>query len=215
MRYFFLIYSLLLLLGILVLPNRFEKFSETEWRLFPDMDEQDKLLGQRPSNFFSDGRGARIPDKNIVPMGFAPLTEETKDTLADFSFTNGTSYLYTGKIDGADGKGFPEELNIKTLKDARQLLAHGKERYDINCSACHGVSGNGKGVVQSRSAIFAGIPDLVGGASALALPEGNIFGIITNGRNLMGSFKHNTTIKDRWAIIAYLRSLQEAKKAAK
>lgn len=212
MRYFFLIYALILLLVILVFPNRLGKFAQTEWRIFPDMDEQDKVLGQRESNFFADGRGARTPDKNLVPMGFAPLTAESRNELPEFGFTNGTGYVFTGKDGEEHGSGIPKELNIKTENDARQLLAHGEERYNINCSACHGVAANGEGVVKARG--FTAIPSLVSG-NVLNLKDGNIFEIITDGRGLMGSFKHNTSIKDRWAIVAYLRALQDADKASK
>lgn len=210
MKYFFLIYSLLLLLVLLFLPNRYGKFAQTEWRIFPDMDEQDKLLGQRESHFFSDNRGARIPDKNLVPMGFQPLTEKNRNTLPEFGFTNGTGYVFTGKQGEEYGSGLPKELDVESLNDARQLLAHGEERYKINCSACHGLSADGEGPVKARG--FTAIPPLNSG-NALDLKDGNIFQIITDGRGLMGSFKHNTSIKDRWAIVAYLRALQEAKKA--
>ena len=211
MRYFFLIYALLLMLVILVLPTRFGKFSETEWRIFPDMDEQDKLLGQRASSFFADGRGARTPDKNLVPMGFAPINEETRAELPEFGFTNGTGYVFSGKKGEEFVDGIPlKKLGVKDIQDVRQLLAHGEERYNINCSACHGVSANGDGVVKSRAAAFGGIPNLM----TTAAKDGYIFEVITNGRNMMGSFKHNTSIRDRWAIIAYLRSLQDAKKEA-
>jgi len=40
------------------------------------------------------------------------------------------------------------------------------------------------------------------------LPDGELFFVITNGRNLMGAYGANVTVEDRWAIIAYLRALQ-------
>ncbi len=212
MRYFFLIFSLLGLLVILILPNRFSKFSHTEWRLFPDMDEQDVAMPQDASDFFADGRVARTPDKNLVPMGFAPLSEETRDQLPEFGFSNGSGYVFTGKNGDVHGKGIPKEFNLESLEDTRQFLAHGKERYQINCSPCHGYAADGQGAVSKVPSPLT-IPSLNSG-NALILPDGNIFDIITNGRGLMGSFKHNTSIKDRWAIVAYLRSIQEAKAAA-
>lgn len=212
MRYFFLIFSLLGLLMILILPNRFGKFSQTEWRLFPDMDEQDVATPQDASDFFADGRVARTPDKNTIPMGFAPLTEETRDLLPEFGFTNGSGYVFTGKNGDAHGNGIPKEFKLESIENRRQFLAHGRERYQINCSPCHGLSSDGKGAVSAVPSPFI-IPALNAGNVTL-LPDGNIFEIITDGRGQMGSFKHNTSIKDRWAIVAYLRSVQDAKKAA-
>ena len=43
------------------------------------------------------------------------------------------------------------------------------------------------------------------------LADGELFFVITNGRNLMGAYGANVTVEDRWAIIAYLRALQLAR----
>jgi len=43
------------------------------------------------------------------------------------------------------------------------------------------------------------------------MPDGEIFSVISNGRNLMGPYGGNVTVEDRWAIIAYLRALQLAR----
>ena len=196
-----------MLLLLLFLPNRFGKFSETEWRIFPDMDEQDKQLPQQASNFFADGRGARTPDSNIVPMGFEPLTEENRNKVPEFGFTNNDSYTYTG--DG--GAGVPlAELGVKNLEDARQFLAHGEERYSIHCSVCHGAGANGKGVTGARAAAFAGAANLVD----IPRPAGSVFKTITHGAGMMGPLKHNTSIRDRWAFVAYLEALRDAKQTA-
>jgi len=43
------------------------------------------------------------------------------------------------------------------------------------------------------------------------MADGELFFVITNGRNLMGAYGPNVTVQDRWAIIAYLRALQLAR----
>jgi hypothetical protein len=45
----------------------------------------------------------------------------------------------------------------------------------------------------------------------VSMPDGEIFHVITNGRNLMGSYGANVVTEDRWAIVAYLRALQLAR----
>ena len=40
------------------------------------------------------------------------------------------------------------------------------------------------------------------------MADGELFYVISNGRNLMGAYGANITVADRWAIIAYLRALQ-------
>ena len=43
------------------------------------------------------------------------------------------------------------------------------------------------------------------------MADGELFYVITNGRNNMGAYGPNVTIQDRWAIIAYLRAVQLAR----
>jgi hypothetical protein len=40
------------------------------------------------------------------------------------------------------------------------------------------------------------------------MTDGELFHVITNGRNLMGAYGPNVPTEDRWAIIAYVRALQ-------
>ena len=47
----------------------------------------------------------------------------------------------------------------------------------------------------------------------VAMPDGEIFGTITYGKNLMGAYGANVSIQDRWAIIAYVRALQRSRLA--
>ena len=53
--------------------------------------------------------------------------------------------------------------------------------------------------------------------SALApdrYPEGRIFNTITNGMGRMSAYGYQIPVRDRWAIIAYVRTLQAAKQSA-
>ena len=40
--------------------------------------------------------------------------------------------------------------------------------------------------------------------------DGELFYVITNGRNLMGPYASQIPVEDRWAIVAYVRALQLA-----
>ena len=42
--------------------------------------------------------------------------------------------------------------------------------------------------------------------------DGAIFDVITNGKGLMGPYGGNLTVRDRWAIVSYIRALQVAVK---
>lgn len=90
------------------------------------------------------------------------------------------------------------------------LLQRGRERYEIYCKPCHGVAGDGNGVVPARG--FPHPPDfhqppLLGAPSRLFVDT------ITNGYGAMFSYADRVSPADRWAIAAYIRALQLSQNA--
>jgi len=128
-----------------------------------------------------------------------------------FGFSNGVDFYNTGKVGDYYGDGFPAELAL-----APDLLLRGQERFNIYCSVCHGYSGNGKGVTSKYGILTAfnfQQPGATDPANAAAYrPTGAIFDTITNGKGLMGPYGGVVPAQDRWAIIAYIRTLQMAGK---
>jgi mono/diheme cytochrome c family protein len=86
------------------------------------------------------------------------------------------------------------------------LLKRGQQRFTINCSPCHGQLADGNGITKKigAMAVVANLHD----ARIVKMIDGELFYVITNGRNLMGAYGANVTVEDRWAIVAYLRALQ-------
>jgi mono/diheme cytochrome c family protein len=91
-----------------------------------------------------------------------------------------------------------------------QLLARGQERYDIYCSPCHGLSGKGDGMVVRRG--FPAPPSYHS-ARLRAAPAQPFFDVMTNGYGVMYSYAARVDPRDRWAIVAYIRALQESQNA--
>jgi mono/diheme cytochrome c family protein len=91
-----------------------------------------------------------------------------------------------------------------------QLLKRGQQRYDIFCSPCHGLSGNGDGMIVQRG--FPAPPSYHT-ARLRAAPAQQFFDVITNGYGVMYSYAARIEPRDRWAIVAYIRALQESQKA--
>jgi len=200
MRYFFLAYALIIVMVISFFGFRGQNFSGTPLRLFPDMDDQDKVKTQSANAFFADGMGARLPVVGTVPRGFEPDGSGP-------SFGNNTSYHHTGKMGDAYGDGIPKELGLKD-GDTAAFLRHGEERFNVSCMPCHGESGNGKGTVA-----VLGIPtvaDLMNFPKS-TYPDGKMFETITQGKGQMSGYGYNVPVDDRWAIIAYVRALQAAR----
>ena len=77
-----------------------------------------------------------------------------------------------------------------------------------------GQAGDGKGVV---SAYFAQADPIIAVPSLHnfpqdKFPDGYIYEVISNGKGSMGAYKHNLPVRDRWAIVSYLRALQASAK---
>jgi len=213
MKYFFLSY-LLVAVGFVALAGfRGHKFENPPIEILPDMDHQAKVKYQVKSNFFEDGHAMRQPIAGTMPMGFdVPAQPASEGHLPqDLEFTHGTGYYYTGKVGDYYGDGFPQELGEITPA----LIERGRERYNINCAICHGESGNGKGVFTKYSTVLPADLTQLGfddPAAPTFRPDGKIFDVITHGWNQMGAYGANITIRDRWAIVAYLRTLEYAAK---
>lgn len=212
MRYFFLAYALVALMVVGILGFRGQKFTKPPIRVFPDMDEQDKLRAQKPSNFFADGQGARQPVANTAPRGFHPEGISNLGGIPEYEFGGQTGYYFTGQVGDFYGTGMPEELKLDQT-EAAALLKRGKERFGIYCAVCHGASGNGLGITSNYK--VPGIANLqLPTFGSDAYPDGRLFNTITNGKGMMSGYGYNIPVRDRWAIVAYVRALQAAKSAA-
>jgi len=212
MRYFFLAYLLAVVLVVGFAGFRGDKFTHTPLEILPDMDQQAKVKAQQTNHFFADGVGARKPVAGTVPMGLhLPEKSATEGGHAANGFSHGSDYYNTGIIGDFYGDGFPEQIKVDTA-----LLNLGRERYDIHCSRCHGESGNGAGVLGKYGIanIFNFHTDAFNKSTDPAYrPNGQVFDVITKGKGLMGSYGANTTVKERWAIIAWLRAMAMARSA--
>ncbi|HEY1615513.1 MAG TPA: cytochrome c [Rhizomicrobium sp.] len=92
------------------------------------------------------------------------------------------------------------------------LLQRGRERYNIYCSACHGLTGGGDGIVVARGFPK---PKPFDDPAILKSPAKHLVDVIGNGYGVMYSFSDRVDPKDRWAIAVYIRALQLADRSAK
>jgi mono/diheme cytochrome c family protein len=89
-----------------------------------------------------------------------------------------------------------------------EVMKRGQQRYTINCSPCHGQLADGNGVTKKYGmAVVANLHD----KRIVEMPDGELFHVITQGRNLMQGYAAQVDVQDRWAIVAYLRALQLAR----
>jgi mono/diheme cytochrome c family protein len=154
--------------------------------LNPMAARQPKVRAYGPSDFYSDGIGMRAP-----PQGTVPRQRITGDAA-----------LTSGK----QGANFVSAFPVKVDE---ALMKLGQKRYNITCGTCHGPAGDGDSIV-ARQMSLKPPPSLMLFADR---PVGYIFEVATKGHGLMASYAAELPIKERWAVVAYVRALQRASTA--
>jgi mono/diheme cytochrome c family protein len=212
MKYFFITYFFLAALIVAGAGFRGSKTELPPIEIFDDMDHQAKVKFQRESQFFADGTAARKPIPGTVPMGFEVSAKPAADGVAKaplFAFSNGLDYYNTGRVGDYYGDGIPSELALD-----QATIERGQQRYRVYCAVCHGESGNGKGTTSKFGILtafnFQQAGNLDPANAAAYRTAGAIFDVITNGKGLMGPYKGNIPVRDRWAIVSYIRAMQLA-----
>ena len=90
------------------------------------------------------------------------------------------------------------------------LLDRGRQRFDIYCSACHGMTGAGNGMIVQRG--FPG-PTSFGLDRLRQAPPQHFYDVVTQGQGVMYGFAGRIAPPDRWAIAAYVKALQASRSA--
>ena len=152
-----------------------------------DMHDQPRFEPLEKSAFFDDGRSARPRVPGTVARG-----ERDPD-----------EHLLTGKQDGALATSFPFPVT-------REVLERGQQRFEIYCAPCHDRAGTGQGVVVQRGLKQ---PPSFHVERLRNAPAGHFFDVITRGFGAMSDLSDRIETHDRWAIVAYVRALQQSQNA--
>lgn len=210
-----------------------------------DMDNQPKFKPQRPTTLFADGRAMRPQPAGTVArgdlrnnprlyqgletgrinnraIGANPDIPEAK-VIAQLASANPDQahriipvQLKQGgaPVDPLDSEPwvttFPIQLTSKSMK-------RGQDRYNIYCSTCHGLGGDGDGLVTRRALeLEQGTwvkPITFHSDNLRQQPVGRLFHTITNGARKMPGYADLIPVEDRWAIALYVRALQQSRHA--
>ena len=149
-----------------------------------DMHVQPRYNPYDPSAFFEDGRSERPPVPGTVARG--EIVGWPGEALSG------------AEADIRETDAFPFPVT-------RAVLDRGRERFNIFCAPCHGLGGDGDGVVVQRGFQR---PPSYHIDRLRAAPAGYLFGVITNGLGAMYPYGYRVPASDRWAIVAYIRALQ-------
>ncbi len=155
--------------------------------IFDDMDRQQKYKAQslyRANGLFDDARSNRMPVPGTVAVG------HLKDDDALFRGVAGGQYIGTNP-----------------LKVDATLLKAGQTKFNTYCSPCHDRTGSGQGVVPKRTLW---LPTNLHEDRVVAMPDGELYDVISNGRRTMHGYRYQIVEAERWAIVAYVRALQRS-----
>ncbi len=147
-----------------------------------DMHDQPKYTPYKHSAFFADRRSARPAIEGTVARG-----QLFDDEL-----------LHTGRVGGQPAAVFPFAVDMTVME-------RGRQRYDIYCAPCHGLTGEGDGMVVQRGYRR---PPSFNVDRLRQAPPGHLFDVMTNGFGAMPDYATQVPVRDRWAITAYIRALQ-------
>ena len=203
MRYFLAGFLTIGVLVLGVIGFRGSTTRRTPIEIIPDMDRQPKLSPQSEESFFSDKRSSRLPVEGTIARG-TPL-KIASGSSESVVYPYQDQPLNTGRLTGVTN--FVENIPLQVTAE---LIERGRERFGINCLPCHGSFGDGNGITRKFGMlVVANLHD----PRIIQMPDGELFHVITNGRNLMSNYAARVTVKDRWAIIAYVRGLQRSRLA--
>jgi len=153
-----------------------------------DMHDQPRFKPLAKSDFYADLRSARAPVEGTVARG--QLHED--------------AYFYTGKIGNNPGDYLPFPVTT-------EVLARGRQRFNIYCAPCHSRLGDGNGMIVQRGYRH---PPSYHIDRLRKAPLGYFFDVMTNGFGAMPDYASQIPPRDRWCIVAYIRALQLSQNAA-
>ncbi len=178
----------------LIMRARVTTSEQPRIHVMPDMDNQPKYKAQSRNMLFADRRAMRPPVAGTVARGT----------------TLGEAGLTTGKVGEAWVETIPMAIDA-------EMMQRGRERYNVFCSPCHGLSGYGDGMVSKRAdELQEGTwtpPTSFHTDLIRQREDGHIFNTIVNGIRNMPAYGSQIPVADRWAIVAYVRALQRSQNA--
>ena len=200
MRYVLIGISMMVFLVVALAGFRGELSRKPPLEVFPDMDRQPKLGPLEPSDFFKNGMTSQPLVEGTVQRA-EPLKTVTDGDVFAFEANHPVNKGYTIE----DGKtSFVAAIPLPVTKE---LVRRGQARFDISCVPCHGGRGLGEATGVVGNFGFGGIKSLHG-PTTVKLADGAIFKVISEGQNAMKGYGTSLSVRDRWAIVSYVRALQ-------
>ena len=160
---------------------------------------------------------ARKPVEGTIPYGYIPDDPAIKTSSSKLmSYMIKNHFSYDVAQQDAERVRSGNEIS-DPLESSAENLAEGKRLYDINCSPCHGEKGEGNGQLielpDGGDGPFTSRPQPYK-ALLPTLKDGAIFYSVSYGKNMMGGYGFQLSVKERWQVIHYIKKLGGVGEAA-
>jgi mono/diheme cytochrome c family protein len=170
---------------------------------FRDMYDQPRYKPLTASAQWPDGRASRPPVEGAVAHSAGTEAGATSGRLGEVERARAP-----GPYDAIrDALRPAAAAPLAAPRPTPQLLARGRERFDIFCSPCHSIAGDGDGMIARRGFPH---PPSFHTERLRAADDAHLYAVITDGYGAMHSYATRVPPADRLAIVAYIRALQLA-----
>jgi mono/diheme cytochrome c family protein len=170
-----------------------------------DMQDQPRYKAYKESDFFSDKKAMRDLPEGTVPRGHLNENKAFYTGKKENADPNAQAQTVTDSSGNTVVASFPNDITDFPVPVTQELVDRGQQRFNIYCIVCHGPTGNGDGMIVRRG--FSKPPTYHDDRLRNA-PVGHFFDVMTNGWGKMNSYASQIPAADRWAIVAYIRTLQ-------
>jgi len=176
-----------------------------------EMADQPKYLPLEQSDLFADKQASRPLEPGTVARGYLQADDEffTGAKHAEIQPAWVGALVGAGNLMNAVALAAPTEEPIAEFPFpvTETVMKRGQERFNIYCAVCHDRVGTGHGRIVQRGYIR---PPSYHTDRLRKAPVGHFFQVITRGYGAMPDYAQQIPARDRWAIIAYNRALQES-----
>lgn len=178
----------------------------------PDLNNGRSIYAQHCAGCHGDtgaGDGPVARNANLMPKSFLdPATAQSQTPHEWFStITNGRieNLMPPWKDALSEQERWDVAMYTYTLHVTPEQLVLGETLYQ-DCAECHGVLGKGDGPEVGRS--VTGVKDLTDQSAMVTLSDESMYKMVTQGfEEVMPSYADVFSESERWAVVAYARSL--------
>ncbi len=157
--------------------------------------------------------GPRKPVEGTIARGYMPhkyaSIEDFRESPSESSAELQGKALKMALTDFA----LVNPIKPTSKEDYEKMLVRGEGLYNVSCSVCHGLEGDGNGpIFDSGNGPYVAAPANYLKDNYIAAPDAVFYNVIMNGKGRMQPHADKLNEQERWEVIHYIRYLQAESK---